>query len=309
MKKITENALLFRVNQLKEKMAMYEAAGDGSQTPTSGLPPQTPNRQTPGNPGYNVKPAPALTAAQQQAQQLAAQQAAQVAQQQAAKVAAEQAAQPAQGQPAKPEGIWDRVKGAAEHLYHNPAQVIGGVAADAMNGIDHLAQGYNASRDQPAAGTHGQPKVGAKQGSAAPAAGGTAHHQAPDPKVLELQKKLIAQGYPLKADGIMGPKTQAALDWQAQSDKRDAGLTAINNMDPSKPAPAGTPPAVSPTTAPSTTAANITPAFASQTPAAQASAMPPPEKPEGVQVFKESPNHVSFGQDDSLARIVQLVNW
>lgn len=58
MKKITENALLYRVNQLREKMAFYEAVGDGSQTPVGGLPSQTPNRQTPGNPGYNVKPAP-----------------------------------------------------------------------------------------------------------------------------------------------------------------------------------------------------------------------------------------------------------
>jgi len=42
MKKITENALLYRVNQLREKMAFYEAVGDGSQTPVGGLPSQTP---------------------------------------------------------------------------------------------------------------------------------------------------------------------------------------------------------------------------------------------------------------------------
>lgn len=32
----------------------------------------------------------------------------------------------------------------------------------------------------------------------------------PDPKVLQLQKDLIAKGAQIKADGIMGPKTQAA---------------------------------------------------------------------------------------------------
>lgn len=32
----------------------------------------------------------------------------------------------------------------------------------------------------------------------------------PDPKVLALQKELIAKGAQIKADGIMGPKTQAA---------------------------------------------------------------------------------------------------
>lgn len=33
----------------------------------------------------------------------------------------------------------------------------------------------------------------------------------PDPKVLKIQQDLIAQGAQIKADGIMGPKTQAAM--------------------------------------------------------------------------------------------------
>ena len=69
-------------------------------------------------------------------------------------------------------------------------------------------------------------------------------HAKSDPAVLKIQQDLIAKGYPLKADGIMGPQTQAAMDWQAKSDARDAGLQAIDNMDPNQPAqPAPTDPA------------------------------------------------------------------
>lgn len=59
-----------------------------------------------------------------------------------------------------------------------------------------------------------------------------------DPAVLKIQQDLIAKGYPLKPDGIMGPKTKAAMDWQAKSNVRDAGLQATKNMDPTQPAPA-----------------------------------------------------------------------
>jgi hypothetical protein len=59
-----------------------------------------------------------------------------------------------------------------------------------------------------------------------------------DPAVLKIQQDLIAKGYPLKPDGIMGPKTQAAMDWEAKSNVRDAGSQATKNMDPNQPAPA-----------------------------------------------------------------------
>lgn len=59
-----------------------------------------------------------------------------------------------------------------------------------------------------------------------------------DPAVVKIQQDLIAKGYPLKADGIMGPKTKAAMEWQAKSNVRDAGLQATKNMDPNQPAPA-----------------------------------------------------------------------
>ena len=59
-----------------------------------------------------------------------------------------------------------------------------------------------------------------------------------DPAVLKIQQDLIAKGFQLVPDGIMGPKTKAAMDWQAKTDARDAGLQATKNMDPSQPAPA-----------------------------------------------------------------------
>jgi peptidoglycan hydrolase-like protein with peptidoglycan-binding domain len=203
---------------------------------------------------------------------------------------------------------------------------------------------------QHTSGTGGKP-VQTKPTTAAPTHAASAAKS--DPAVVKIQQDLIAKGYPIKADGIMGPKTQQAMDWQAQSDKRDAGLKATNNMDPSKPAPAvPTDPAQkaaydaavknmdpnqtpAPAAAPAGAAA-ITPAFQSQQ-------TPAPEKPEGVTVFpgtvtqqtaaqpssewdQNDPDtpamfrnplpgepgmheSVSFENEDSLARIVQLARW
>lgn len=45
----------------------------------------------------------------------------------------------------------------------------------------------------------------------APAAGAAAQPKGSDPAVLKLQQDLIAKGAKIKADGIMGPQTQAAM--------------------------------------------------------------------------------------------------
>lgn len=72
-----------------------------------------------------------------------------------------------------------------------------------MNGmmVDKIATNKNPQ----AAPKPGQPKV-ARPGAAqqAPKAGS-------DPKVLQLQKSLIAKGAKIAADGIMGPQTQTAM--------------------------------------------------------------------------------------------------
>jgi hypothetical protein len=57
-----------------------------------------------------------------------------------------------------------------------------------------------------------------------------------DPAVLKIQQDLIAQGYPLKPDGIMGPKTKAAMDWQAQSAARTATLNTPTAQPAAQPA-------------------------------------------------------------------------
>jgi hypothetical protein len=357
MKKITENALLFRVNQLNEKLAMYEAGVVPAGTKpvasqqTTATTAATQQTTAPHGRGAYVAPPPPVTDTKP--------------------VAAQQTAAPAQHQTV---------------LQAYNANIASGMDKNAAWAAAQKSAGAPA---QHTSGTGGKP-VQTKPTTAAPTHAAPAQAK-PDPAVLKQQQDLIAKGYPIKADGIMGPKTQAALDWQAQSDKRDAGLKATNNMDPSKPAPAAptdptqkaaydaaiknmdpnqTP---APAAAPAGAAA-ITPAFQSQqapTPAstAQQSAYnssalgqmqrslqqqeagqsiqtPPPEKPEGVQVFpgtvtqqtaasaaqpsggwdQNDPDtpamfrnplpgepgmheSVSFKNEDSLARIVQLAKW
>jgi hypothetical protein len=468
MKKITENALLYRVNQLREKMAFYEAVGDGSQTPVGGLPSQTPNRQTPGNPGYNVKPAPAEKAPAAPAGSDAVtpqfQSQAPVAQGQttpsnlSTQVAAavpntspahqqvqqqqQQADQTARDSK-QPEGhfydpavnfakrVGDNLSYAVDHASElgqgvgqtaaNMAKTVGNAAGVAGNFIGGAVKGAMGGGD-----TQGQQKVGANQGTqtggkwpttdpeirafqkanglkadgmigantmaalqkqgvqppagfkpvankqhqAAPAGaaaksatpGQASQGKVSDPKVVELQKKLIAQGWPLKPDGIMGPNTEQAYQAQFKTDSMNASMQ-----------PAATPAAPAAPAAPAGAAA-ITPAFQSQqaptpAPTAQQSAYSssalgqmqralqqqeagqsiqtaPPEKPEGVTVFpgtvtqqtaasaaqpsggwdQNDPDtpamfrnplpgepgmheSVSFKNEDSLARILQLAKW
>jgi hypothetical protein len=329
MKKITENALLYRVNQLREKMAIYEAPLDPNYQAKPFVPPQ--DQQTPLGNDINkaiTTPPP--------------------------KTPPVTPTTPPETPPETPTdylgNALDSLKTGVKYAWDNPAEIAGGMARTLSGDIDGAKKIANAAIDgwkhpngtTQNGGTQGQQKVGGKQGQQKVGgthgqqhAGGAAPHRAPDPKVLELQNKLIAQGYPIKADGIMGPKTQAAYEWQAKNDDmaakmsaydkpaqpvrspayNDAYAAAIKNMDPnqtptsSAPASTAAPAGGIPSTNQQISNAITPSSFASQQPAAQASAMPPPEKPEGVQVFKESPDHVSFGQEESLARILQLVKW
>jgi len=45
-----------------------------------------------------------------------------------------------------------------------------------------------------------------------------------DPAVQKLQYELRAKGYPIKADGILGPQTQKVLDWEKMSTSRDNAI-------------------------------------------------------------------------------------
>lgn len=68
-----------------------------------------------------------------------------------------------------------------------------------LPGDDEIAAAVAKDKQQPAAQT------------AAPAAQPAQAPAGADPKVLALQKQLIAKGAKIKADGVMGPQTQAAM--------------------------------------------------------------------------------------------------
>lgn len=338
MKKITENALLFRVNQLNEKLAIIEAAQQQAQPQQGGV------MQSIGNAlgtaaGYATAVPRAVVDAGQYAYNHAG----------GAVDAVKNAASGAAN--AVSQGVQDMGQG-MKHGWDNtdPAKMAG------VNVAAPTQQGTGAKPVQ-AQSKPVQAQAKPVQAQAKPAQAKS------DPAVLKIQQDLIAKGYPIKADGVMGPKTQQAMDWQAQSDKRDAGIKATNNMDPSKPAPAvPTNPAQKAAYDAATKnmdpnqpaapagAAAITPAFQSQqapAPAApapansgatqaqqdfknmvtqssdawhnhvqQGNAAPAPAatdqammnimKANAAAGMKES---VSFKNEDSLARIVQLAKW
>lgn len=345
MKKITENALLYRVNQLNEKMAFYEAVGDGSQTPVGGLPSQTPNRQTPGNPGYNVKPAPAEkapatpTATQTQAAPVAPA---------ATQTQATPTATQTQAAPATPSATdylgnaWDSLKTGAKYAWDHPGEVVGGMAnalSSDLTGAKNIAnsaiQGWNAGQG----GTQGQQKVGANQGAQTGGKWPTT-----DPEIRAFQK---ANG--LKADGLIGANTMAAL--QKQGVQPPAGFKPVASKQhlaqqgtAAKPTAGATPVAgqVMPNGSVSSGDAerdermaqasqvmNMTPDqrhafdmaagqkdYAATHPAAPAANKAPVAgqvqstgDPVKDSELAKQGNAVVYKEDQDLARIVQLVNW
>lgn len=96
-----------------------------------------------------------------------------------------------------------------------------------------------------------------------------------DPNVLAMQQELIKRGYPLNATGVMDAKTQQAHDWELSSSNISSGLSSVQQA-----------------TTPSATPANA------QSLWNQAATKPTPVS-----------EHVAFGQDQSLARIVDLINY
>jgi hypothetical protein len=63
----------------------------------------------------------------------------------------------------------------------------------------------------------------------------------PDPAVLKLQKDLIAKGYKIKADGIMGPATQAAQKAAAAPNQSSAETARLSRPAPGAIQQASTP--------------------------------------------------------------------
>jgi hypothetical protein len=390
MKQITENALLFRVNQLKEKMAMFEwtnangeeqtamkpvvAKPSDTTTPITspkistspkagvqGIPggvvdqaiATQPATTTPAKPTTNAPPLSQLANPTNKGSGPRVDPT-------AAPVAPGTAPKPGASAPA-PAGKWptthDEIVAFQNANKLNPDGLIGEktMAALQKQGVQPPAGFKPVANKQ-----HQAAPAGAAAKSATP--GQASQGKVSDPKVVELQKKLIAQGWPLKPDGIMGPNTEQAYQAQFKTDSMNASMQ-----------PAATPAAPAAPAAPAGAAA-ITPAFQSQqaptpAPTAQQSAYSssalgqmqralqqqeagqsiqtaPPEKPEGVTVFpgtvtqqtaasaaqpsggwdQNDPDtpamfrnplpgepgmheSVSFKNEDSLARILQLAKW
>lgn len=136
----------------------------------------------------------------------------------------------------------------------------------------------------------------------------------PDPKVLKIQQDLIAQGAQIKADGVMGPKTQAAMKAYATDPASMKAKGFVQNPDgtfaygtgAAQPAqttqaaqPAAAPPAVPQNgqMAPNTVYTGQNPNIDAATRAAAQKAVAQP-----------TAESVGYSEDQTLARIVSLVN-
>ena len=91
---------------------------------------------------------------------------------------------------------WNGIKAAGSAMANNPGKTALGVAGTTALAANALT---------PGATKPGAP-AGAPAGTTAPKGGGKS-----DPAVLKQQQDLIAKGAKIKADGIMGPATQAAI--------------------------------------------------------------------------------------------------
>lgn len=179
--------------------------------------------------------------------------------------------------------------------------------ANAAQGVQNFAQGAVQGAQQGWAATDPAKLVGGGQQAAAKPGTTTAKPAAakPDPAVMARQKELIAAGAKIKADGINGPATQAA----EQQFGGQATVMAANAKD--KAAAATQAPATDYSVAPAgTKLPNAAPAAAA--PAAPAAGTPvtsgsgaPVVSGTGVPVTTATES-VSFSQEDSLARIIQL---
>jgi hypothetical protein len=199
--------------------------------------------------------------------------------------------------------------GGAAGLATAPVRAVGDAASYVSNnagkwwdaakqGVSNFAGGVAQGAQQGWAATDpvkmAQAAMGAGQ-AAAPAAT-TKPAGKPDPAVMKLQQDLIAKGAKIKADGIMGPATQAAQ-------KQFGGQAA---------APAGTPAAATSADAAKAAGAAMNapaaPAAPAAAPAPAATAMPIPNAPAPAAPKTMTAESVGF-QNDELSRLVSLVHY
>lgn len=95
----------------------------------------------------------------------------------------------------------------AGDLWNQAKAGVANAAQGAVQGVQNFAQGVAGGAKQGWAATDPAKLVGGQQSAAKP---GTTTGGKPDPAVMKIQQDLIAKGAKIKADGIMGPATQAA---------------------------------------------------------------------------------------------------
>jgi len=202
------------------------------------------------------------------------------------------------------------VADAGQWVYNNAGQLVdkatGAIKQAASDVAQGAQQGWNATDPAKLAqavtggGTAGAPATATKP-AAKPAA-------KPDPAVMKIQQDLIARGAKIKADGVMGPATQAAMK-QFPGAQPAASLGGQSFADASKAAIAGGAPAggVQPGANPNISDATRQAAQAQvgTTPAPAATAMPIPNAPAPA---APKPMTAESVQYDDLARLVSLVH-
>ena len=247
--------------------------------------------------------------------------------------------------------------GAVGNAVGNAASAVGNAASGAVQGVKNFAGGVAQGAQQAYAG---QPAGGAGASPTKPAAKS-------DPAVMKIQQDLIAKGAKIKADGIMGPATQAAQKQfaaapaaaaPAAAPAGDAAKNPVGTTNAATAIPTGglenpanqAKPAATPAAAPAGAPANVTaqgsefgtdatfakpeatPATGqaaqkrvyngprdtvghmATAPAAAPAAFDPTGKtPAEIQdarnkglIDESTSNHVVFGQEESLARIISL---
>ena len=145
---------------------------------------------------------------------------------------------------AKPEPAKQEPPAAAKPAPANPLATKPGDYTGA-DGVEDMSTGMFVKPDAPA----GKPDASA--GAAKPEKRGkvkaTAANTRDYDKTLALQKQLIKRGAKIKADGIMGPNTQRALDAEiARRDNADSNKPSsiTNDEPPNMPVPSGTMPKI-----------------------------------------------------------------
>lgn len=139
----------------------------------------------------------------------------------------------------------------------------------------------------------------------------TMQHQQSDPRVVAIQQDLISKGWPLKPTGIMDQNTSDAYEAQFKTDSMNNSLNqSVATNRRTEPAPNLNNPTAQPfnnVLSPTTTAQ----AYDKVLPTSPDAYAPKTDYLNNPPASLTTPvkESVTFGQDESLARIVQLVKW